>query len=216
MQPVSNDTLLRQLEWRYATKKFDAQRKIPAADWETLERALALTPSSYGLQPWKFVVVVDQPTKEKLVPASWKQTQPAEASHMVVFAIRQNLSEADIDRYIQRITEVRGGSVEALAGFRKMMVGSLLGANAQLDINEWATRQVYIALGNFMTVAALLGIDTCPMEGIVPKQYDEILKLQSTGYATSVACAAGYRASDDKYATIPKVRFDVEDVVLRI
>lgn len=218
MQPVSNRTLIQQLEWRYATKKFDAQRKIPAADWETLEQALTLTPSSFGLQPWKFFVVVDQPTKEKLVPASWKQTQPAEASHMVVFAIRQNLSEADIDRYLQRIVEVRGGAVEDLAGFRKMMVGSLLSPKMTLasHINEWATRQVYIALGNFMTAAAMLGIDTCPMEGIVPQQYDEILGLGATGYATSVACAAGYRAADDKYATIPKVRFAVDDVVQRI
>ena len=214
MKPVSNETVLRQLQWRHATKKFDATKTIPADDWATLEQTLILTPSSYGLQPWKFVVITDPATKAKLLPLSWGQRQVVDGSHVVVFAIRQNLSEADIDKYLARIVEVRGGTVEALAGFRRMMVGGLLGG--AMNLNHWASLQAYIALGQFMTTAAMLGVDTCPMEGIEPAQYDEVLGLNELGYGTVVACVAGYRASDDKYGSVAKVRFKTEDVVLRI
>jgi len=214
MKPVSNETVLRQLQWRHATKKFDATKVISADDWSTLEQTLILTPSSYGLQPWKFVVITDSATKAKLLPLSWGQRQVVDASHVVVFAIRQNLSAADIDKYLARIVEVRGGTVEALAGFRRMMVGGLLGG--AMDLNHWASLQAYIALGQFMATAAMLAIDTCPMEGIEPAKYDEVLGLNELGYGTAVACVAGYRASDDKYASVAKVRFKAEDVVLRI
>ncbi len=214
MKPVSNETVLRQLQWRHATKKFDATRVIPADDWSTLEQTLILTPSSYGLQPWKFVVITDPGTKAQLLPLSWGQRQVVDGSHVVVFAIRQNLSEADIDKYLARIVEVRGGTVAELAGFRRMMVGGLL--SGTMNLNHWASLQVYIALGQFMATAAMLGIDTCPMEGIQPAKYDEVLGLNELGYETIVACVAGYRASDDKYASVAKVRFKAEDVVLRI
>lgn len=213
-EPVSHETALKQLQWRYATKKFDATQAISAADWSTLEQALILSPSSFGLQPWKFVVITDPATKAKLPPISWGQTQVVEASHVVVFAIKRSLSEADIDQYLARIVEVRGGSVEALAGFRGMMVSSLL--KSGMNLTHWASLQAYIALGQFMATAAMLGIDTCPMEGIQPAKYDEVLDLQSLGYQTVVACVAGYRASDDKYAAMPKVRFTADDVVLRV
>ena len=214
MKPVSNETVLRQLQWRHATKKFDATKTIPADDWTTLEQTLILTPSSYGLQPWKFVVITDPATKARLLPLSWGQRQVVDASHVVVFAIRRNLSETDIDKYLVRIVEVRGGTVEALAGFRRMMVGGLL--DGAMDLNHWASLQAYIALGQFMTTAAMLGIDTCPMEGIEPAKYDEVLGLNELGYGTVVACVAGYRASDDKYASIAKVRFKAEDVLIRV
>ena len=214
MKPVSNETVLRQLQWRHATKKFDATKVIPVDDWATLEQTLILTPSSYGLQPWKFIVITDPATKAKLPPISWGQRQVVDASHVVVFAIRQNLSEADIDKYLARIVEVRGGTIEALAGFRRMMVGGLL--DGATNLNHWASLQAYIALGQFMATAAMLGIDTCPMEGIEPAKYDEVLGLNELGYGTVVACVAGYRASDDKYASTPKVRFKAEDIVLRI
>jgi nitroreductase len=216
MKPVSNETLVQQLQWRYATKAFDTASKIPDADWQTLEQVLILTPSSYGLQPWRFVVVTDQAVKEKLVSVSWNQKQPGECSHMVVMAIRSNFCEPDIDNYIKRMAEVHATTVESFAKVKKMMVGGLVSPPPKFDINEWAVRQVYIALGNFMTAAAMLGIDTCPMEGIMAEKYDEILGLSSQGYATAVACAAGYRASHDKYATMPKVRFLADSVIQRI
>lgn len=216
MEFVTPEKLLRQLQWRYATKKFDATRRIPDTEWRALEEALVLTPSSYGLQPWKFIVVTDPVRRERLVTHSWGQRQVADASHLVVFAIRRNLGLAEIERFVERVAEVRGVSVESLAGFHKMMAKSLAPPPPGFDINEWATRQVYIALGNFMTAAALMGIDTCPMEGIDPVKYDEVLGLNELGYGTVVACPAGHRAHDDRHAALPKVRFKTEDVVLRL
>ena len=210
---ISNDLLLQQLRWRYATKKFDATRKIPDTDWKALEHALILTPSSFGLQPWKFIVIKDPDVREALVPFSWGQRQVAEASHFVVFAIKTNLTKDDVDAYIARIAEVRSVSVESLAPFRELMMGKIFEGPLRAQLDEWTKRQAYIALGNFMTCAALLGIDTCPMEGIEPGKYDEILKLPERGLATAVACPAGYRAADDKYAAMPKVRFKAEELI---
>ena len=215
-KPTLNETLLNQLRWRYATKQFDPSRKVPAADWKTLEETLVLTPSSFGLQPWRFIVVTDQATKEKLVPASWGQRQVADASHVVVFAIRKNVGPADVDRYLARIAEVRGVGVDSLNGFREVLTGFLAQPADAFDANEWSSRQVYIALGNFLTSAALLGIDTCPMEGIEPVRYDEVLGLAEQGYQTVVVAAAGYRAAEDKYAALPKVRFAPDEVIAHV
>jgi nitroreductase len=214
MKPVSDETVLRQLKWRYATKVFDSTKRISNEHWSTLEQSLVLTPSSYGLQPWKFVVITDQAVKDQLPSISWGQRQVSDASHVVVFAARTKLEEADIDRFLARTVEVRGGSLEALEGFRKMMVGGLI--KSGMDLPHWASLQCYIALGQFMTAAAMLGIDTCPMEGINPSKYDEVLGLQPLGYHTVVACPAGYRAENDKYAPLPKVRFEADDVMVRL
>ncbi len=204
--------LIRQLNWRYATKKFDPNRKISADDWATLAEALVLTPSSFGLQPWKFIVVTDPATKEKLVPASWGQRQVADCSHLVVFAIKKDIGERDIDAHLDRVAEVRQVPRESLAGYRDAMINTL----QNRDRNQWAARQVYIALGNFLTCAALLGIDACPMEGIEPAKYDEILGLAERRLATVVVAAAGYRDATDEYARLKKVRFPKHEVVLEI
>jgi nitroreductase len=211
---ASRELVLKQLRWRYATKKFDPSRKISGEDWEVLEHSMVLTPSSFGLQPWRFYVVTDAETKAQLPAISWGQAQVNDASHVVVMALRKNLSETDVDRYINRICEVRGGLPESLVGFKKMMVSSLIRSEVGFNINHWAENQVYIALGQLMATAALMGIDTCPMEGIVREKYDELLGIKQEGYATSVVCVAGYRAGDDKYASIPKVRFEKEQVVV--
>jgi nitroreductase len=216
MHPVSPDVVVRALEWRYAVKKFDAERKIAAADWDALERSLVLTPSSWGLQPWKFLVVTDPAVRGRLLAASWNQQQIVQASHVVVMAIQKDVGAAHVDAYVKSIAQVRGVAVESLDGYRKGMYGFFARPREQFDVNAWASMQVYIALGQFMAVAATMGIDTCPMEGIVPAKYDEILGLAPKGLATCVVCCAGYRASDDKYATARKVRFDREDVIVRI
>jgi len=216
IKPVSNDTLLTQLRWRYATKQFDPARKISPADWQTLEESLVLTPSSFGLQPWRFIVVTDPATKEKLVPASWDQRQVADASHVIAFAIKKNLGPVDVDRYLGRIADVRGVTRESLNGFREVLLDFLAQPAAQFDPQHWASRQAYIALGNLLTSAALLGIDTCPMEGIEPAKYDEILGLAGKGYQTVVAAAVGYRSAGDKYATLPKVRFALEEIITHV
>lgn len=213
MTAISAPLLLEALNWRYATKQFDSTKKIPADIWTVLEQVLVLSPSSFGIQPWKFIVVTEPAVKAKLVPISWGQTQPLDCSHHVVFAVRKGLSEADLDRYLARTAEVRGVTIESLGGFKNVMLGSINKAAAVGTLDIWQTHQIYIALGQFMAGAALLGVDTCPMEGIEPAKYDEVLGLTGTGYFTVVACAAGYRAADDKYATTPKVRFKAADVV---
>ena len=210
---ISNDALLAQLNWRYATKKFDPAKKISAADWAALEQALILTPTSYGLQPYKFLVLTDPAIRAQLVPASWGQTQPVDCSHYIVFAARAQNTEADVDHYIARMAEVRGTTPESFAGFKKILVGDVVDGPRGKVALEWAARQAYIALGNFMTSAALVGVDTCPMEGFEPAKYDEILGLPAQGFRAVVACAAGYRAADDKYAAQPKVRFPASELL---
>src|SRR5688572_30115184 len=142
---ISNETVLNQLRWRYATKQFDPTQKISAEDWSALEQALVLTPSSFGLQPWQFIVVTDQATKEKLVPASWGQRQVADASHVVVFAIKKDVGASDVNRYIDRIAKTRNVSLESLQGFKDVVLGFLTQPADKFDVNAWATRQVYIA-----------------------------------------------------------------------
>jgi|SRR5581483_5211361 len=216
MNTIHNEQLINQLNWRYATKQFDPQRKISPENWAVLEEALALSPSSFGLQPWKFIVVTDPSIREKLVPASWGQRQIADASHLIVFAFKKNLGEKDIEAYVNRIAQVRGLPAESLTGFRDMMIGSVIKGMDASTRAAWATRQVYIALGNFLTSAALMGIDACPMEGIEPEKYNEILGLDKLGLSAVVVATAGYRSNDDKYAALKKVRFPKEEVLLEI
>ena len=172
-----------------------------------------LSPSSFGLQPWKFFVVETPSLREQLLPVSWNQRQVVDASHMVVFAKRQGLNATDIDRLINATASIRNVPLDSLAGYRKMMLG--FAATPNFDADAWADRQVYIALGTFMTAAAMMGIDTCPMEGIQPAKYDAILNLAGTGYATSVVAVAGYRSADDKYATLAKVRYPTSELIER-
>ena len=212
---ISNDTLLAALNWRYATKKFDPAKKIADSVWAALEQTLILAPTSYGMQPLKFLVLTDPALRAQLVPVSWGQTQPVECSHYVVMAARAQNSEADVAHYIARMAEVRGMPAEALDGFKNVLLGDVVhGPRGRMAL-EWAARQSYIALGNFMTAAALLGVDTCPMEGFEPAKYDEILGLPAQGFRAVVACAAGYRADDDKYAALPKVRFPASELIDR-
>ena len=213
---VHREQLINRLYWRYATKQFDPKRKIGPEDWAALEEALVLTPSSCGLQPWRFVVVTDQATKEKLVAASWGQRQPADCSHLVVFAIRKDIDERYLDTYLDRVTEVRGTPRESLAPLRDMIADTIINGMDAPARNTWAAHQVYIGLGNFLTSAAMLGIDACPMEGIEQARYDEILGLANQGLGAVVAAAAGYRAASDKYATQKKVRFPKEQLFVRI
>ncbi|NJM98760.1 MAG: NAD(P)H-dependent oxidoreductase [Phormidesmis sp. RL_2_1] len=213
MATLSPSELLQQLNWRYATKQFDANKPIADDVWAALEDTLVLTPSSYGLQPWRFIVITDAAIKEQLKPLSWNQSQITDCSHLVAFAIQKNLSAEDVDRFIESTATARNAPVESLAGYRNMIVSDVVYGPRSFDVNEWAARQVYIALGNFMTSAAVLGVDTCPLEGIDPSGYDKVLNLPENGFATVVACAAGYRSSDDKYAELTKVRYPKSKVL---
>ncbi|MCS6865510.1 MAG: NAD(P)H-dependent oxidoreductase [Gemmataceae bacterium] len=213
--PVAPETVLAQLRWRYATKKFDPTRKIPPALWAQLEQAMVYAPSSYGLQPWKFIVVTDPAIRQALHPVSFHQPQILDASHLVVFAAKNPPTAADVDAYIARTAEVRGVPIESLDGFKQMILGSLARMDAA-QAHRWAARQTYIALGVFLSAAAMMGIDACPMEGFQNDKYDEILGLKEKGLGAVVLATAGYRSADDAYATAAKSRFKVEDVVIRV
>lgn len=210
---IPNDQLLTALNWRYATKAFDPAKKIPAATWKTLEEALILSPSSFGLQPYKFFIIENPALREQLLPHSWGQRQIVDASHLVVFAARTALTDVDINHYIDRIVEVRGITRESLEGLRGMMGASLTSPGCESRIPHWSALQAYIAIGNLMTSAALLGVDTCPIEGFVPAEYDALLGLKEQGYASVVVAALGYRSAEDKYATFPKVRFPAAELI---
>ena len=213
---IHRESLIEKLNWRYATKQFDPDRKISPEDWAMLEEALVLTPSSFGLQPWKFVVVDDPDTREELVHASYGQQQVASASHLVVFNIKKNFGEQEIEAHLKRIAEVRGISPELLDTLRGMMVASLINGMNHAARKAWATNQTFIALGNFLASAAWLGIDACPMGGFDPEKYDRILGLDKQGLTTVVIAAAGYRTVADKYAGLKKVRFPKEEVLQHV
>jgi nitroreductase len=216
MNTMTTDALLTSLRWRYAVKKFDPARKIPAETWSALEQAVVLSPSSYGLQPWKFLVITNPDVRAKLRPVSWNQSQITDASHLVVFTRKTSMDAAYIQRYIDRIVQVRNVPAAALDGYKNMMVGSLVSPPPKFEIGEWAARQVYIALGVFLSAAAMLGVDACPMEGFESPKYDEILGLNGTGYSSTVLATAGYRAADDPFAAMAKVRHDLGDAITQI
>lgn len=209
---MTPSALIASLKNRYATKLFDPSKTIPSDAWTALEESLVLTPSSFGLQPWKFVVVTDRALKEKLLPLSWNQKQIVDCSHLVVFARRDNTDASHVAEFIAETAEARGMDVSTLSGYKAMMEGFI---NAHPDIARWAGNQVYIALGQFMAACAILNVDACPMEGINPAKYDEVLGLREQGYSTVVACAAGYRSDTDKYAHAKKVRRHADKVVER-
>ncbi len=211
-----NETLLQALNWRYATKEFNSAKRITDADWATLEEALRLTPSSFGLQPWKFIVVKDAEIREQLLPHSWNQRQVVDCSHLLVMAAKTSLSEAEIDAYLQDTADTRAIPVETLSGFRDMMTGFITDSMSDSEQENWAKLQCYIALGNIMTAASMLKIDCCPMEGFVPKEYDRILGLTELGLTAALVCPFGYRSDDDKYAELAKVRYPREKLFLDI
>ena len=215
MAKLAPAELIQALDWRYATKRFDPGHKVPPELWRALEEALVLTPSSFGLQPWQFQVVTDAAVKAQLRAVSWGQPQVEECSHLVVFTARRTLGLEDIAHFIERVAAVRGVTVESLAGYRDMMAGSLTGPLAA-TVGQWAAKQAYIALGNLLTCAALLGVDACPMEGLDTAQYDRILGLEGTPFHSLAVCAVGYRAQDDAYARLAKVRYPLEEVIRRV
>lgn len=204
------------LKWRYATKKFDSAKKISEKGWSEIEDSLVLTPSSYGLQPWKFVVVKDAAVREKLKAASWNQAQVTDASHFVVFARAEKIDEAFVDAFVAETAKARGATPDALRGYRDMMVSDVVKGPRAAAQDRWASNQVYIALGQAMLFAAGKGIDACPLEGLDPAAYDKILGLEAKGLRTCCALALGYRAADDKYASAPKVRSPKSEVVISV
>lgn len=213
--PTTPTTVIDSLRWRYSTKQFDASRKVSPEMWAALEQSLVFSPSSFGLQPWKFVVITDQRVKDRLPAISWNQSQPKDCSHMVVLAARKTIDAGDVNRYIDRIVQVRDIPGDPMRGYKGMMLG-MVGSMPAADLDAWCAKQVYIALGFLMEACAVLGVDSCPMEGIVAPEYDTLLKLPEMGYSAVVGCAIGYRSADDQYAAYPKVRYEAKDVIVRV
>jgi len=204
--------LLTELNWRSATKKFDPARKIPADTWTTLEQVLVHSPSPYGVQPWRFIIVRDPQLRDTLKPLTIDRPQLTDCSHFVVFARKNVLTEADVDKLVDRTTAVGDRPHGALRGYHDTMVGDMVKGPRSRWVKEWTARQTYIALGNLMTAAALLGVDACPMEGLDPASYDEVLGLAAKGYSTVCACALGYRAADDQCASAKRMRYEFSEV----
>ncbi|MFN5466029.1 MAG: NAD(P)H-dependent oxidoreductase [Cyanobacteriota bacterium] len=210
---MDDANLIEALNWRYAVKVFAADRTIPAETWAALEEVLRLSPSSYGLQPWKFLVITDHALRAELRPFSWNQSQITDCSHLVVFLRQRTVSEQDLQRLLAHTAKVREVPTESLTGYGELMRNDLVAGPRSQLISSWSANQAYLALGNLLTSAALLKVDTCPIEGFSPQDYDRILGLENTPYQSTVVCACGYRSTNDRYADLAKVRYPAVEVI---
>ncbi len=208
-------TSIEALEWRYACKKFNDQKIIPDEKINILMQSFNLTASSYGLQPVKLLVIQNKRLQSELLPSSMNQPQVAQASHLFLFCTHTNIDKDYINEYFDRTINKRGTSPEVLAGFRSAVLKEF-GSKSQTEIDQWAAKQAYLALGNMLTVCALEGIDACPMEGFMPHEYDRILDLKSKNLRSVLLMPVGYRADDDPLAVMVKVRKPLAESVLQI
>ena len=207
--------LIRQLGWRYAVKKFDPDRKLTSEQLETILESVRLSASAFGLQPYRLVVVDEVQVRESLVEHSMNQDKVLYASHLLVFAIRLSVDDTDIENHLRLISETRQTPRGNLAGLEQML-HQFTGAMSQDAYRNWATRQAYLALGNLLTVCAMLQVDACPMEGFVPAAYDRILQLDQLGLTATVIATLGFRAQDDPYARLRKVRMPSAEFIIRV
>lgn len=200
------------LNWRFAVKQFDPSKKLSESQLKDMTEAMRLSPSSFGLQPWKFLVISDPEVKKKLRGASWNQAQVEDCSHLVVLCGVKNITNEDVDQFINFTAETRDQDPANLKGYADVVKGFLAGMD-EPKIQGWSKNQVYIALGTLMTAAAYEGIDTCPIEGFEPEKYDDVLGLGDKGLKSMVVCALGVRSEDDKYGKLAKIRYPESQVV---
>jgi nitroreductase len=207
--------VLDKLNWRYATKVFDSSKKVSKEDLNILLDAARLSASSYGLQPYHFFVIEDGKVRSKLRKASWNQSQITDASYLLVLANKPTFDDSLVDNYIDNIIETRGVSKKDVEGYSQMMKDALLSLPDEQK-KSWTSDQTYIALGNLMTIAAEMEIDTCPMEGFDKAQYNKILGLNDKNLNASVVLAIGYRSADDATQNYPKVRYSKDQLITLI
>jgi len=207
--------IIQSLEWRYATKKFDNTKVVPQQKIEVLKQAFNLTATSYGLQLLKLVVVTDSALKEQLVPASMNQQQVKDASHVLVICIENKFDEAYIKGHFDRVEAMRQTPREILDPFQNYMI-EVFKDKSWDEISGWMTKQAYIAMGNLLTVCAVEQLDSCPMEGFQPSEYDQILNLEEHGLQSVLVLPVGYRSQEDIMASLKKVRRGVSDVVVEL
>lgn len=201
--------------WRYATKKFDPNKKVSNSDIELLLEATRLSASSYGLQPYHIYVITDQKVKSKLRPASWNQSQLEDASHILVFANQIDFGEEIADSYVENVSKTRNIPLENLKQYNAFMKSQIMGLSS-VDKDFWTSKQAYIALGNAMQAAAELKLDTTPIEGFEPNKYNEILGLNEKGLNATVVLAVGYRSAEDETQHYAKVRKSKEELFTHI
>jgi nitroreductase len=206
-----NHNFIENQNWRYATKKFDATKKIATADLEILKEAIRLSTSSYGLQLYKVFIIENPEIRAQLQPVSWGQSQIVDASHLFVFANYTDVQESHIDDYIENIAQTRGISIEAVKGYGDFMKNSLVGLSQEKKA-IWTSKQTYLALGNLLNAAAELKIDVTPMEGFEPEKYNEILGLNALGLNASLVATVGYRHEEDATQHLAKVRKSTEEL----
>ncbi len=204
-----------QLEWRYATKKFDSTKTLSREKLDVLKQAFNLTATSYGLQTIKLIVIEDKTLKERLVAHSYHQKQVVDASHLLVICIQDDILTADVDKYYENIQAIRATPEDILKPYKDGLVGMMAKKTVE-ERQQWSKNQAYIALGNLMTVCALEAIDACPMEGFMPSKYDELLDLKAQGLQSVLLLPVGYRAADDDFSTFKKVRQPITEAIIEL
>ncbi|WP_456424163.1 NAD(P)H-dependent oxidoreductase [Lutibacter sp.] len=203
------------LEWRYATKKFDPSKKLTEQQIETLKNAFNLTPTSFGLQPIKLIVINDKELQEKFVEHSYFQRQVADASHVLILCIEDDTTTADINAYFDMEKKVRNVDEEVISDFRKQLIDMYKNKTVE-ERQQSAKNQTYIALGNLMTVCAVEKIDACPMEGFVPEKIDELLNLKQLNLKSVLLLPVGFRAEDDIMSGMKKVRKSLSKSIIEL
>lgn len=202
-------------KWRYATKKFDASKKISSEDLETLKEAIQLSSSSYGLQPYKVFIIENPELRAKIQPFAWGQSQIVDASQLLVFANITNFGETEIDNYINNMAETRGIPVESIKGYADFMKMKITALSVEVR-NNWTSKQTYLALGNLLNAAAELKIDVTPMEGFEPENVNEVLGLKELGLNASLLATIGYRHEEDATQHYKKVRKSKNELFINL
>ncbi len=205
------EQIAKALGWRYAVQSFDSAKKVSDSDLKTILESGRLAPSSFGLEPWKFIVVENAETRAKLQSVSYGQPKVTEASHLIIIARRTDAREHIVRERIERTAAIQEQDVESLAGFKEMLDG-VIASRDDAALDAWNARQAYIALGMMMETASLLGVDNAAMEGFDPKGVDEALGLQEQNLTATVMLSIGYRGVDVS-ADRPKVRRAFDEVV---
>lgn len=208
-------SIIKNLEWRYATKKFDATKLLSDLQINTLKKAFNLTATSYGLQPVKMVVVHNKKIQKELAKHSYNQQQIAQASHVLILCIQRNMSSDDVENYFSLVKKIRNTPDEILDQFKNYLKNDFE-SKSEETIHSWMKNQAYIALGNLMTVAASENIDSCPMEGFIPEKYDALLSLDKRNLKSVLALPVGFRAEDDFMKDLKKVRKNTDEVIIEI
>ena len=207
--------IIESLSWRYATKKFDTNKKLSENKVKTLKEAFNLTATSFGLQTISMLVISNEDLKKSLIEHAYNQKQVYEASHLLVICIQNDIKDKDINDFFDNIKLIRNTPETILESYRNYLLQSMRDKSVE-ERQQWSMNQAYIALGNLMTVCAVEGIDSCPMEGFNPEKYDEILNLKDKGLKSLLLLPVGYRAEDDMFANFKKVRKDINKTIIEL